>query len=165
MNKFFYLPLFLHLENYSEKLRIYFQLVWIKKVKCYICDTFFMKRNRKIYNSTQLASAIFMIIALLWLTISTPFVNAAAQKIAEQDKITNSTNSPFTGNEEKSANPFGNTTEEKAPTNISFSEEYLHDSHTIDHFFSILLRLHKFEDADNYVAFHGELLVPPPNQA
>ena len=38
------------------------------------------------------------------------------------------------GNEEEAANPFGNTTEEKAPTSgSSFSEEYLHDHHIADH--------------------------------
>ena len=61
------------------------------------------------------------------------------------------------------ANPFGNTTEEKAPVSNSFSEEYLHDHHSTDCFFSIVLQYHKCENADTYHAYHGELLVPPPN--
>lgn len=70
-------------------------------------------------------------------------------------------------NDEEAANPFGNTTEEKAPSgsNVSFSEEYLHDNHHSDHFFSAKASYHKCENADTYHAFHGELLVPPPNMA
>ncbi len=75
------------------------------------------------------------------------------------------TGSPSTDNEEETANPFGNTTEEKAPSSTSFSEEYLHDHHTTDYFFSTVLQYHKCENAGTYIAFHGELLVPPPNVA
>lgn len=105
-----------------------------------------------------------MVLALLWLTISAPFAFLAQQEIAKQGKTANS-NIPLIGNEEETANPFGNTTEEKAPSNNSASEEYLHDLHIMDHFFSIALRYHKCENADTYIAFHGELHVPPPNVA
>ena len=49
-----------------------------------------MKGNRKKYNPLQQLSAVFMIMALLWLTISAPFVIAAQQKIAQYDKTANS---------------------------------------------------------------------------
>jgi hypothetical protein len=125
----------------------------------------FMKRNRKTYSLFQLASAVIMILALLWLTISAPFVLAARQEIAKQDKMANAS-SPLAGNEEESANPFGNTTEEKSPTSSnSVSEEYLHDHHKADYFFSIVSQYHKCKDAVTYIAYHGELLVPPPNAA
>lgn len=123
-----------------------------------------MKGNKKKYSLLQQVSATFMILALLWLTISAPFVIAAQQKIAKQDTATNSA-SPLAGNEEEAANPFGNTTEEKAPSSSTFSEEFLHDHHKADYFFSIISRYHKCEDAGTYVAYHGELLVPPPNAA
>jgi len=124
----------------------------------------FMMENRNIYNLFQLASAVFMIAALLWLTISAPFVYAGQQEISKQEKVA-SNGSPLAGTEEE-ANPFGNTTEEKAPTNgNSPSEEYLHDHHKAEYFFSIALRYHKCEKAGTYIAFHGELLVPPPNAA
>jgi hypothetical protein len=122
-----------------------------------------MKRYRKIYNPYQLLSAVFMILALLWLTISAPFVYASFQEHASQNRVEN-TSSPLSVNEED-ANPFSNTTEEKSPNSSSFSEEYLHDHHASDCFFSIILRQHKCENADIYHAFHGELLVPPPNAA
>ena len=123
-----------------------------------------MKGNRKKYSLLQQFSAAFMVLALLWLTISAPFVVAAQQEIAKQDKMVKAT-SPLAGNEEESANPFGNTTEEKSPGSGSFSEEYLHDHHKAEYFFSIVSQYHKCEDDGTYVAYHGELLVPPPNAA
>ena len=123
-----------------------------------------MKGNKKKYSLLQQLSATFMILALLWLTVSAPFVVAAQQEISQHDKAANIT-SPLAGNEEEAANPFGNTTEEKAPSSTTFSEEFLHDHHKADYFFSVISQYHKCEDADIYVAYHGELLVPPPNAA
>ena len=125
-----------------------------------------MKRYPKIYNPFHLLSAVFMILALLWLTISIPFVYASQQELAKENKMANAA-FPLAGNEEEgSANPFGNATEEKAPNSgSSFSEEYLHDHYKADYFFSIASQCHKCENADTYHAFHGELVVPPPNAA
>lgn len=121
-----------------------------------------MKRSRKIYTHFQLFSAVLMILALVWLTVSAPFVYAAQQELAKHQKIEKA-GSPLAGNEEESSNPFGNTTEEKAPNSTSLSEEYIHNNHRIYFFFSIATQYHKCENADIYIAFHGELLVPPPN--
>ncbi len=123
-----------------------------------------MSDKRKTYNFFQKGSAIFMIVALLWLTVSTPFVFASQQKLARQDKIADN-QSPLSGNEEEAANPFSSTTEEKSPGSTAFSEEFLHDHCIADHFFSIDLQYHKCENAGTYVAYHGELLVPPPDAA
>ena len=123
-----------------------------------------MSGKQKTDNFFQKGSAIFMMVALLWLTVSTPFVFASQQEFAKHSKISSNTQSPLSVNEEE-ANPFSSTTEEKNPTSTSFSEEYLHDHYIADHFFSINLQYHKCENADTYHAFHGELLVPPPNVA
>ncbi len=123
-----------------------------------------MKNKSKIYSVFQQASAIFMILALLWLTVSTPFVFASQQKAANQGKMENA-QSPVTGNEEESSNPFSSTTEEKNPSSTTFSEEYLHDQHIADHLFLIAKQYHNCGNAGTYIAYHGELLVPPPNAA
>ena len=123
-----------------------------------------MKAHIKTYNFYQLCSAVFLILALLWLTISLPFVYASQQELAEQNKSQNAA-IPYAGNEEETTNPFSDT-EEKAPANGgSFSQEYMHDNHKADYFFCIASQYHKCENADTYHAFHGELLVPPPNPA
>ena len=125
-----------------------------------------MRKRRKTYSIVQKASAIFMMLALAWLTVSLPFVVACQQQIANQQHTENA-GSPLSGNEEESANPFGNgnSTEEKAPGNSSFSEEYLHDHHKEDGFLATARQYRSSEDARNYIAYHGELLVPPPNLA
>jgi hypothetical protein len=125
-----------------------------------------MNRSKKPYTIFQVASAIFMIIALLWLTISTPFVYASQQDKVERDRIATSQNSSADNTEDDSTNPYGNNTEEKNPNSgNSVTEEFLHDHHTQDHFFSIASRSYKSENVDTYIAYHGELLVPPPDLA
>ena len=121
-----------------------------------------MRRKRKIFNGIQVVSAVCMILALLWLTVSLPFVYASQQEQIKLEK-TAKTSVPIAGNEEDS-NPLNGSTEEKAPNN-SVSEEYLHDHHRSEYFQLIASQYHKCENADTYIAFHGELLVPPPNQA
>jgi hypothetical protein len=122
-----------------------------------------MKKSRNTYNAFQIVSSVFMIMALLWLTMSAPFVYAGQQLHAKYNAA--DTGSPLAGAEEEAANPFGNTTEEKASGSTSFSEEFLHDHHKSEYFFSIEAQYHKAENTDLYTAFHGELLVPPPNIA
>lgn len=122
-----------------------------------------MDKSRNTYNAFQIASSVFMIVALLWLTMSAPFVLASQQLQAKYNAA--DTGSPLAGTEEEAANPFGNTTEEKASGSTSFSEEFLHDHHKAEHFLSIAAQYQKAENTDLYTAFHGELLVPPPNIA
>lgn len=101
-----------------------------------------------------------MIVSLLWLTVSAPFVFSARQELAKQDKSGVAT-TPFSDNEEES--PFGSSTEEKAPTANSFSEEYIHDHHADHYFLSLARQYHNCGNAGTYIAYHGELLVPPPD--
>jgi len=136
-------------------------MFWFSNCNVLFC-TAFMRRNQRAYSIFQLSSAIFMILALLWLTISTPFVYADQQQQAKS-KVVNTSSSE--NGEEEAGNPFSNTTEEKNPNNNSLSEEYLHHDHLEEYFFSIALQYHKCENADTYIAYHGELLVPPPDRA
>ena len=131
----------------------------------YYLSALLMNRRGKPYNFFQLASATFMIMALLWLTVSAPFVFVSQQQVAKENNQAPA-NSPVSDNEEEASNAFSNTTEEKNPnSSSSFSEEYLHDHHISDYFFSVASQYHKLENAGTYIAFHGELLVPPPHIA
>ena len=131
-----------------------------KTLMCYFA-LLLMKKVPQPYSFFHHASAIMMIVALSWLTISAPFVFEQQQKIEKQN--TSAADLPIAGTEEE-ANPFSGSTEEKAPKTLnSFSEEYLHDHHQSEYFFSIASQFHKGEDVSTYVAYHGELLVPPPN--
>jgi hypothetical protein len=105
-----------------------------------------------------------MMLTLAWLTVSLPYVTEAQQK-AQAAKCPN-VNSPLDCNEEEAENPFANTTEEKTSNSFSsLSEEYLHDIHFHDLYVEIPSTEFKVEDAATYIAFHGELIVPPPDLA
>lgn len=113
-----------------------------------------------IYTRAQRVSSLLMILTLLWLTVSVSFVYASQVESKAEKKAMAAFPSE---NEEESANPFGNTTEEKNPGSTSFSEEFLHHP-ADDNLFSFFSRSFSTgEHARLYVAFHGELLVPPPN--
>ena len=100
-----------------------------------------------------------MMLALLWLTVSIPFVYAgqkivAAEKIAASGKAANSND---TDN-----NPFANTTEEKNPSGSNTLSEYLHDTDSGDYLEAAkLMHIHHM-NVPTYVAYHGELTGPPP---
>lgn len=108
-------------------------------------------------------SAALMIVTLIWLTISIPFVAAVKEEMTKKDKT--SINLTYTGEtEEGSSNPL-NGTEEKTPGGINLAEEFLHDHSTAEHFIDIVSQYYNTHMPSTYEAFHGELLVPPPNQA
>jgi len=104
-----------------------------------------------------------MMLSLLWLTISTPFTYASHQNLVKQGKIVKL--SPDAGNEEEATNPFGNNTEKGPTDGSSFSEEYIHPANKIEYFYSQEMQFYKCEKPGIYTAFHGEILVPPPNAA
>jgi hypothetical protein len=93
-----------------------------------------------------------MIIALLWLTISTPFVFASQQ--AQQKEIQKQAGTD--------KNPLSTTTEEKNESSVSTLSEYLHDLNSMSHHFIVLTRMYKCHTSDLYYAYHPELLSPPP---
>ena len=112
------------------------------------------------------ASGIFMMLVLLWLTVSAPFVTSFQMQVAEREKAMHKDcGSSCKEKEETTAcNPFANTTEEKteSSTSITFSEEYLHDHYETIHTLDDLLKHDNCGHSALYIAFHGELLSPPP---
>ncbi|MBK7885066.1 MAG: hypothetical protein IPJ81_15740 [Chitinophagaceae bacterium] len=89
------------------------------------------------------------------------FLPVPKESIVKKEKIGNIPFSDTSNEEESSAN--NPNTEEKAPSGNSFSEEYLHTTHHTHYFFFIIYTFYKCENAGTYMAFHSELLVPPPN--
>lgn len=119
-------------------------------------------------NSTQIlvrwASGIFMMLVLVWLTVSTPFVNSFQQQMAERERVENEKSGKgCTEKGPSDCNPFANTTEEKTESgSICFSEEYLHHYDDLIHTDDDLLKHDNCGHSVLYIAFHGELLSPPP---
>jgi hypothetical protein len=92
-----------------------------------------------------------------------PFVNASQQQATEQGA--SASDNPLNAEEDdNNNNPFGNTTEEKTSSNFnSLSEEYLHDAHAFDNYVIVPSIEYKLEHVSTYIAFHGELISPPPD--
>lgn len=117
-------------------------------------------RNTKIIR--RVANSIFLMLMLAWLTVSIPFVYAAQD--AYHAKMLASGKADATA-DDNNDNPFANTTEEKSSetSTTNFSEEYLHDAHSEDHYLTELGIEYKIEHTATYIAFYGELLSPPPD--
>src|SRR5215510_6496940 len=101
------------------------------------------------FSLKSVISSLFMMLALLWLTVSSPFVFASQQ--AQQKEI-----QKLAGNSEDK-NPFSTTTEEKNESSASTLSEYLHDLNATNHHFTLLRRIYKCHTSDVYYAFHPEL--------
>lgn len=114
-----------------------------------------MKQSQRTYPVRHIVSGLFMIVTLLWLTISTPFVYDAQQslkkEIEKQSKPT-----------KDNTNPFSNTTEEKNESSVNTLSEYLHEPPCIEKNFITLIRLYKSYPSCIYFEYHPELISPPP---
>ncbi len=92
-----------------------------------------------------------------------PFIIDFQEKMSKLQQTENT--GSLAGGQDEDSRPISSNTEEKVPgSNNSFSEEYLHHQHITHHyFFAELSEYHKSENTGTYIAFHGELHVPPPN--
>jgi len=112
-----------------------------------------MKESQHISNARHICSSIFMVVTLLWLTVSTPFVYQAQRTLRETHKQTK---------QNDNNNPFSNTTEEKNESSVNTLSEYLHDHLSIETDFVTLVRMYKSYPSIIYPEHHPELLSPPP---
>lgn len=115
-----------------------------------------MGKKQNILNLRRLASAVVMLLALVWLTVSLPYVNEAQQKFNALCKATGQTQSV------DDSNPLSNTTEEKNESGASLLSEYLHELPVIAHHFVTVPKFYKCHPSDLYLAYHPELVIPPP---
>ena len=101
----------------------------------------------------KVVSGIVMILALLWLSVSTPFVYEASQ--LAKAEISNTNNG-------EDNNPFSNTTEEKNESSTSTISEYIHELLHAERPFTVVVKYFKCHSAEVYFAYHPELISPPP---
>jgi hypothetical protein len=107
-------------------------------------------------------AAMFMVAILLWLTVSLPFVTASQNEVYGNCKAGDSQLTvPVT--EEESSIPLNSAAEEKASSTNSQIEEFLHHNHTVYSFSTVIEKDYNSRHSGIYVAFHGELIVPPPD--
>jgi hypothetical protein len=100
--------------------------------------------------------SLLMLLALAWLTVCLPYVNESHQLVKTQIQITDET--PDTD----VSNPLSNTNEEKAQNGPSLLSEYLHHPFSLEHNFIDVASLFKGHSSALYLAFHPEMIIPPP---
>ncbi len=117
-----------------------------------------MGTSKTIRNIRYKCYSLLMLLALAWLTVSLPFVydSQQAQKAAMEKQSTKA-------GSDDSSNPLTNTTEEKTENGVNTLAEYLHESHHSDHPSSLIITSYKYHSSDLYIAFHPELICPPPD--
>ena len=122
-----------------------------------------MKKKEASVSLKLKAASVVMLVTLVWLTMSIPFVYKAQQQISKE-KIAAS-QLPAANDDNPSDNPLTNTTEEKCSSSFnSLSEEYLHHHFEENISFSGKNSSdYHHGHEDTYIAFHGEMLCPPPN--
>lgn len=131
---------------------------FISTVEGHNCYDYFrvsLMNKKRVYTKINLLSAVLMLMALVWLTVSTPFVYESQQikkELAKQQMDVT----------DEDYNPFSSTTEEKSENNVTALSEYLHDLHMAEHPSTIVVKYYKCHPSDLYFAFHPELLSPPP---
>ncbi len=121
-----------------------------------------MKRGKKTYHFLHKAAAVFLMATLAWLTVSTPYIISAQQKQSENSKHVSWSCSDTDDDCNDSSS---NNVDEKAPSGPNLSEEFLHEHHTGHPQAVIIDYNHGHENCGIYIAYHGELHAPPPNQA
>lgn len=98
-----------------------------------------------------------MVLLLVWLTVCLPHVAESRQHVGMQMQMT-SEETPDADN----SNPLSNSTEEKSETGVSLLSEYLHHLFQMDHALTAIASMYKVHTSDLYLAFHPELIIPPP---
>lgn len=109
--------------------------------------------KEKQINVKQIVVCLVMIATLLWLTVSTPFVYSAKQRMEKQMH--------HDANAETEDSPLTNVNEEKSENTIILSE-FLHEGMDIEQPSMFLAKHFKCYPSDVYFAFHPELVSPPP---
>lgn len=103
----------------------------------------------------SIASSLIMIIALIWMTVSTPFIYAA-------DKMVTTEVEKNTGDTDDSTALTG-ATEEKSESSTNTLSEYLNDLLHEFRPFTSVVKVFKCHSSDIYLAFRPELISPPPD--
>ena len=98
---------------------------------------------------------------LIWLTISLPFVYQLQQKTNESHL---SIQHGSADNEDKGLqdSPFSETTEETTESSTNIFSEFLPESAGAKEIFCNIIEVNKCLHAELYIAYHDELISPPP---
>jgi len=115
-----------------------------------------MPRQKATYHLGKICSVLMLTMLLGWLTVSLPYVYQAKQQSQQTKKVV----ADLGSSEEETAGSLGGSTEEKTSGNTL--SEFLHEQESLAELATLLISHAPDASDDTYLAFHGELLVPPP---
>ena len=117
-----------------------------------------MANTKSIPSLQRILSSLLMVLTLVWLSVSTPFVYATQQ--AQQVSKKHHSEKKDKANQSSQTNTID---EDEVVNSMANLSEYLH-THTfsIKHFIPVLTKHTKCHPSDLYFAYHPELISPPP---
>jgi hypothetical protein len=127
-------------------------------ITSYLLDVMY---RRSLYSIGERASCVLMVLSLLWLTVSLPFVNNFRLSLSTVLDTRAMDDRPFNACEENSTN---NTSEEKNTNVNSASEEYLHSHHSSLHPPQLQMSAKYHTKVNLHDNFVSDLLSPPPER-
>jgi hypothetical protein len=122
-----------------------------------------MKPTNNIYSKGMRLQSVFMMLLLLLLTVSPALLVATTH--THEDSCTISCSDAGNPYNSASSSPVEESKESKSQNNPSVSEEFLHEHPHADNSAGNDKKSHKHEHTRIYIAYHGELPVPPPRQS
>lgn len=115
-----------------------------------------MVKKKNLFAPHHIGSSIFMLLALLWLTISIPFVYAGQQAQKQMAEKQQTKNTGYDTNSLPAAN------EERSESGVTTLSEYLHEMHVMEQHFCFIKSFYKAHPDQYFPSFSPELLSPPP---
>lgn len=117
-----------------------------------------MNKRQNTFTFRHLLPAVMMLATLAWLTVSLPYVNKAQQEYKQLCKQAGESKA------DDNSNPLSNTAEEKNESGGSLLSEYLHEAPVMERHFITLSTSYARYPSALYLAYHPELLLPPPDE-
>lgn len=118
-----------------------------------------MNKPQTAFTLRHWLSAVLMLAALAWLTVCLPHVNKAQQVYQQLCK-----QNGHAAADDDNNNPLTNTNEEKNESGASLLSEYLHEAPVLETLSVVLTSFYKCHPSDLYLAYHPELVSPPPDE-
>jgi hypothetical protein len=118
-----------------------------------------MRQNPSTFNPLQKAGSLLLILALVWLSVSTPYVYRFQQKTKTEKQAMTAENDTDC---EDGCGLLNNTNEEKAESGPNTLQEFLHEPLHIAHPSIEQVNEYGHFEQKASVAYHPEFISPPP---
>jgi hypothetical protein len=115
-----------------------------------------MTGKKQLFTVKDVVTSTLMLVLLTWLTVCLPFVNESQKAVKAQ------TEKSSKDVKDNGSNPLTNTNEEKNEGGTSLLSEYLHEAPVLHHHFIAIASIFKGHPSNVYIAFHPEMIIPPP---